>query len=232
MFWKLPGFAAGLVLRLQQGPAKSRTLLAKFANLGKGQGIPRLPGQWGMGVEWVWEWQGNRRPQDVERHASRPATLGPLLPAFPKSASPIPSSVPGLMIPLPSSPLVSPQPSSTQGQIARSSRPWLLREKTTHPSPGSFFRVLKKREKEKNPLPTAPRYSVSHGDLSSHQTHHRRPKTTARGGGHTLQRTGHAHLALCNGPCGHLHLGALARSWLLSANGHSGCRAQVTLRPR
>lgn len=32
------------------------------------------PGQWGLGVECKWKWQGNRRPQDVECHASRPAS--------------------------------------------------------------------------------------------------------------------------------------------------------------
>lgn len=128
-----------------------------------------------MGVEWVWEWQGNRRPQDVECHASRPATLWSP-PPWPSQVSQSHSQLRSWIDdPTASKPPCLPSAISTQGQIARSPRPWLLREKTTHPSPGSFSRVLKK-ERKKKPLPTAPQHSVSHGDLSSHHTHYRRPK--------------------------------------------------------
>lgn len=43
-FWKPPGFAAGPRPRPAKSPAELRTLPAKFANLGKGQGIPRPVG--------------------------------------------------------------------------------------------------------------------------------------------------------------------------------------------
>lgn len=53
--WNRPGFAAGPSppprTRQERSPAELRTFLAKFANLGKGQGIPRPVGiGGGMGV--------------------------------------------------------------------------------------------------------------------------------------------------------------------------------------
>lgn len=150
MVWQPPGFAAGL-LTSAKAQGESRTLpqytVAKFANLGKGQGIP-LPVGNGSGM-------GSRNGRETDGHrmwsatrADRRATLlvlPSLLPGSLASPSSQPaSSVPGLMIPLSRGPLVfsSPQvrpkvqtwkPSSKSCHAIQET--WLLRENTRHPPP-------------------------------------------------------------------------------------------------
>lgn len=128
--WNRPGFAAGPSppprTRQERSPAELRTFLAKFANLGKGQGTPRPVGIGsGMGVGMAGK--PTARGCGVPREpTSDSCSLPPCLPVEPVpvqvQSSPIPSSVPGLMIPLPRGPLVFPQPSSMRCQIAQPGR--------------------------------------------------------------------------------------------------------------
>lgn len=111
--------------RKKPSRAQDFSTLAKFANLGKGQGIPRPVGIGsGMGVGMAGK--PTARGCGVPREpTSDSCSLPPCLPVepvpvpVPVQSSPIPSSVPGLMIPLPRGPLVFPQPSSMRCQIAQ-----------------------------------------------------------------------------------------------------------------
>lgn len=105
-----------------KSPAE-RTLLAKFANLGKDQGIPRPVGI-GRGMEVGMAGKPTATGCGVPREpASDFLFPPPCLPVPVPVHRPIPSSVPGLMIPLPRGPLVFPQPSLMQCQIAQPGRP-------------------------------------------------------------------------------------------------------------
>lgn len=156
----------GLLLRLEpdkkRSPAELRTFLAKFANLGKGQGIPRPVGIGsGMGVGMAGK--PTARGCGVPREPTSDSCS--LLPASQSSqsqskskSSPVPFPAPflDLMIPLPRGPLVFPLsplrcsarlPSQAGHRPGKPLETWsrspghrsqssLLREKTRHTSLG------------------------------------------------------------------------------------------------